>query len=142
MVCSPPGSSIDGYSPGKNTGVGLPFPSPGGLPDPGIKLESPALQEDSLLSEPPGKPSGSVGKESACSAGDTGDVGSAPESGSSPGEGSGNPLQCSCLENPHGQLSLVGCSPRGHTEWDTAGETEPSKLFKVVRCQGEKMRHC
>ena len=31
---------------------GLPFPSPGDLPDPGIK---PALQADSLLSEPPGK---------------------------------------------------------------------------------------
>ena len=35
---------------------GLPFPPPGDLPDPGIKLRSPALQEDSLLSEPPGKP--------------------------------------------------------------------------------------
>ena len=28
---------------------GLPFPSPGGLPDPGIEFESPALQADSLL---------------------------------------------------------------------------------------------
>ena len=35
---------------------GLPFPSPGNLPDPGIKLESPALQADSLSSEPLGKP--------------------------------------------------------------------------------------
>ena len=35
---------------------GLPFPSPGDLPDPGIEPESPALQADSLLSEPPGKP--------------------------------------------------------------------------------------
>ena len=34
---------------------GLPFPSPGDLPDPGIKPGSPALQADSLLSEPPGK---------------------------------------------------------------------------------------
>ena len=34
---------------------GLPFPSPGDLPDPGIEPESPALQADSLLSEPPGK---------------------------------------------------------------------------------------
>jgi len=34
---------------------GLPFPSPGGLSNPGIKPESPALQADSLLSEPPGK---------------------------------------------------------------------------------------
>ena len=35
---------------------GLPFPSPGDLPDPGIKPKSPALQADSLPSEPPGKP--------------------------------------------------------------------------------------
>ena len=35
---------------------GLPFPSPGNLPDPGIKTRSPVLQADSLQSEPPGKP--------------------------------------------------------------------------------------
>ena len=35
---------------------GLPFPSPAGLPDPEIEPRSPALQADSLLSEPPGKP--------------------------------------------------------------------------------------
>ena len=34
---------------------GLPFPSPGDLPYPGIESGSPALQADSLLSEPPGK---------------------------------------------------------------------------------------
>ena len=34
---------------------GLPFPSPGDLPDPGIKPRSPTLQTDSSLSEPPGK---------------------------------------------------------------------------------------
>ena len=34
---------------------GLPFPSPGDLPEPGIKPGSSALQEDSLPSEPPGK---------------------------------------------------------------------------------------
>ena len=34
---------------------GLPFPSPGDLPNPGIKPRSPALQADSLLSEPLGK---------------------------------------------------------------------------------------
>ena len=37
---------------------GLPLPSPGDLSDPGIKARSPALQADSLLSEPPGKPLG------------------------------------------------------------------------------------
>ena len=35
---------------------GLPCPPPGGLPDPEIKPRSPALQPDSLPSEPPGKP--------------------------------------------------------------------------------------
>ena len=35
---------------------GLPFPSAGDLPDPGIKPGSPALQADALPSEPPGKP--------------------------------------------------------------------------------------
>ena len=35
---------------------GLPFPSPGDLPDPGIEPRSPALQGDALTSEPPGKP--------------------------------------------------------------------------------------
>ena len=40
---------------------------------------------------------GSVGKESACNAGDPGSV---PGSGRSPGGGDGNPLQYSCLRNP------------------------------------------
>ena len=44
-----------------------------------------------------GFPGGSEGKTSVCNAGD---LGSIPGSGRSPGEGSGNPLQYSCLENP------------------------------------------
>ena len=44
-------------------------------------------------------PNGSAGKESACNARDTGDLGSIPELGGSPGGGNGNPLQYSCLEN-------------------------------------------
>ena len=35
---------------------GLPFPSPGDLPDPGIEPRSPTLQADALTSEPPWKP--------------------------------------------------------------------------------------
>ena len=35
---------------------GLPFPSPGDLPNPGIEPRSPALEADTLTSEPPGKP--------------------------------------------------------------------------------------
>ena len=40
---------------------GLPFPSPGDLPDPGIEPRSPALQVGSLLAEQPGKAHMSVG---------------------------------------------------------------------------------
>ena len=36
---------------------GLPVPSPGNLPDPGVEPRSPAFQADSLPSEPSGKPS-------------------------------------------------------------------------------------
>ena len=42
-------------SPAKNTGVALPCPPPGDLPNPGIEPRSPALQVDSLVPEPPGK---------------------------------------------------------------------------------------
>ena len=47
-----------------------------------------------------GFPDGSVGKESTCSAGDTGDMGSIPGLGRSPGGRNDNPLQYSCLGNP------------------------------------------
>ena len=62
-----------------------------------------------------GFPGGSGGKESTCNAGD---LGSIPGSGRSPGEGHGNPLQYSCLENPQGQRNLAGYSPWGHKELD------------------------
>ena len=126
---------------------GLPFPSPGDPPDPGIAVQQsllivfnshlfslgkiqpgnkkPVLWVDSSrepseesnndntlgsgLEEfhPPWAPSrevtrevfpgGSDGKASAYNAGDPGSI---PGSGRSPGEGNGNPLQYSCLENP------------------------------------------
>ena len=44
-------------------------------------------------------------------------------SGRFPGEGHDNPLQYSCLENPHGQRSLVGYSPWGHKKLDTTEVT-------------------
>ena len=46
---------------------------------------------------PEGFPGSSDGKEFACNVGDTGLI---PGLGRFPGEGNGNPLQCSCLENP------------------------------------------
>ena len=45
---------------------GLPFPSPGDLPNPGIEARSPALQADSLLSEPPGKLKGTCKDTFTC----------------------------------------------------------------------------
>ena len=54
-------------------------------------------------------------KESACIVGDLALI---PGLGTSPGGGHGNPLQYSCLENPHGQRSLAGYSPWGHKELD------------------------
>ena len=55
MDWSPTGSSVHGNSPDRNTGM-LPCPPPGDLPNPGIKPRFPALQADSLPSEPPDQP--------------------------------------------------------------------------------------
>ena len=54
-LCDLPGSSVPGILQARIL-KWVAFPSLGNLPGPGIKLWSPALQTDSLLSEPPGKP--------------------------------------------------------------------------------------
>ena len=94
MDCSPPGSSIHGVLQARILEwVAIPFTR--GLRDPGIKPESPALQANSSLFEPnrefKGFPCSSVGKESACNAG---------EPGSIPGLGVFLPEESSCLKNP------------------------------------------
>ena len=53
-----------------------------------------------ISTEPLGFPSGTVVKNLPTSAEDARDMGLIPGSGRSPGEGNGNPLQNSCLENP------------------------------------------
>ena len=63
-----------------------------------------------------GIPGSSDGKESTCSVRDLDLI---PGLGRSPGEGNGNPFQYSCLQNPHGQRSLVGYNPGGGKESDT-----------------------
>ena len=68
---------------------------------------------------------GPGGKESACN---VGDLGSIPGLGRSPGGGHGNPLQYSCLENPHGQRCLVGYSPWGLKEVVHNGTTKHSTV--------------
>ena len=62
-----------------------------------------------------GFPYSSVGKKSACNAGDPGSI---PGSGRSSGEGNGNPLQYSCLENPWTE-ELSGLQRMGSQESDT-----------------------
>ena len=56
ILCNPIGLYNPWNSPGQNTGAGSLSLLPGHLPNPGIKPRSPALQADSLLGEPPGKP--------------------------------------------------------------------------------------
>ena len=69
-----------------------------------------------------GFPGGSDGKESACSAGD---LGSIPESGRSPGEGNGNPLQYSCLENSMDIGAWHGVAESDMTEQVTHNIIQP-----------------
>ena len=61
-----------------------------------------------------------VVKNPSASAGDIRDVGSIPVSGRSPGGGRGKPLQYSLPKKSNGQRSLVGYSPWGRKESDTA----------------------
>ena len=70
-----------------------------------------------------------VKKESACNAGDRGSI---PGSGRSPGEGNDNLFQYSCLENPHGQWSLVGYSPRGCKDQDTTERLNATHISSLA----------
>ena len=105
---------------------GLPFPSPGDLPDPGIEPRSPALQADALTSEPPGKPNG---KESTYSAGDAGDGGLIPGLRRSPGGGNGDPLQYSCQENSMDRGALWAMVAKG---WMTEVTEQKKKIKKYA----------
>ena len=62
---------------------------------------------------------------------DARDKGSIPGSRRSPGEVNGNPLQYSCLENPHGQRSLVDYGPWGHKELDMTERLTLSLSFRM-----------
>ena len=63
-------------------------------------------------------------KNPPANAGDSGDAGSVLGSGRSPGEGNGNPLQYSCLENPM-ERSLAGYSPYNLKESDKSKQLTP-----------------
>ena len=77
-------------------------------------------------------------QESACNAGD---LGLTPGSGRSPGEGNGNPLQYSCLENPIG-YGPWGCKESDMTEQLTSinYHQEHSKQSVVARRESAILR--
>ena len=67
-----------------------------------------------------------------------------PGLGRSPGGGHGNPLQYSCLENPHGQKSLVGYSPSCHKELDTTEQLSTQGINDDPYCRKDiflKLQH-
>ena len=115
MDCSLPGSSVQRFS-SKNSGMDFYAFIHGISPDPGIEpisITSPALTGR-------GFPGGSEDKASACNAGDPGSI---PGLGKSLGEGNGNPLQYSCLENPMDIGAWQAYSPWGHKESDTTEQS-------------------
>ena len=110
MDCSPPGSSIHGIFQAR-------------------VLEWGAIAFSVIWVCTLQIPGGSDGKESACNVGDLGWI---PGLGRSLEGGHGNPLQYSCLENPHGQTSLAGYSPWGYKESDPTEQlTTLCKLYNT-----------
>ena len=89
---------VEDMTPQINRGVGC-WQMPLGTPFHQMEQKSswiPCSLNNGLPKMSMGFPAGSDGKEAACNAGDLGLI---PGSGRSPGEGNGNPLQYSCLEN-------------------------------------------
>ena len=70
-----------------------------------------------------------VVKDPPANAGGIRDMGSIPKLERCSGGGRGTPLQYSCLENSHGQRSLVGYSLQGCKELDTTEATQHARMF-------------
>ena len=129
-ICSLPDSSIHGDSPGKNTGVGCHALLQGIFP---IQESNPDLRhcrQISVLISIWNKlwSCSSVSEEFICN---TGDLGSIPWLGRSPGGGHGNPLQYSFQENLHGQRSLAGYSSWGQKESDMTERLNWTELNNI-----------
>ena len=73
-----------------------------------------------------------MGKESACSAGDAGDMGSIPGSGRPPGGGHSNPLQCSCLEIPMGRGAWRATAHGAESDVTEASEHSTAHAVKYI----------
>ena len=76
---------------------------------------------------------GSAGKEFACNAGETGDVGSLPGSGRSPEEGHGNQLFYSCLENPMNRGVWQATVQRISKSWTQLSTQAQQKGLRMSR---------
>ena len=124
MDCSPPGSSVQGDSPGKKTS-GLPCPPPGDPPDPWIKARSPASRKASSFR----------GKESACKQ-EIQEMEFDSWARKIFGRGNGNPLQHSCPGNPKGQRSLAGYSPKSHKGSDRTNRLSTAQVLESINPTG------
>ena len=87
---------------------------------------------------PPGLPRWLSGKEYACQCRRFRRLWFDPWVGKVPWRRKSNPLQYSCLENPHGERSLVGYSPRGRKEWDTTEHSTAAAVYSNGSINKEK----
>ena len=93
------------------------------------------LENTHMYTQIRGFPGGAVLKNPPANAGDAREAGLVPGWKRSLREGKRNPLQYSCLESLQGQRSLVGYSPRGRKELDTAEQLNNNNTFTGVCCQ-------
>ena len=110
---------------------GLSFPSPGDLPNPGIKPRSPTLQVDSLPSEPPGKPNIPLYIYSVTHT-------------HTHTQGNGDPLQYSCLGNPMDRRAwwaiVHGVTKLNTTERQTHTHTHTTDIENTLEVTCEKRK--
>ena len=99
-------------------------------------LQSMGSQSQTRLSDFTFTFSSSDGEESTCN---VGDLGSTPGLGRPSGGRYGNPLQYSCLENPHGHRSLTGCSSQGRKESDTTEQLSTAQHMSL-NCKSEVIK--
>ena len=119
------------------------FLFPGDLPNPGTEPRSPALQADSLWSEPPGKPRDwhtytTIHKMGFCDESvvknpptNAGDLGLIPASGRSPRLGNGNPLQYSCLRNPTDRGTWQATDHEIAKSWTRLSNWTTATIYKI-----------